>query len=128
MAYLQEHLIVIQEDDAEKQEVAHVNVVESFVPNDDYDLVLVVMGEHQGIQIFDTLAENDHVPTFRFMGNHFSGCDEMLRALGNQRVMLGFPYPGGKRDGHVMRVLPINEENVHHPDWGGRWDNSTQDS
>lgn len=111
LADLKEHGIVIQEEGADGREVAHVTVVESFEPDDDYDLVLVVMGEHQAVKILDTLAENEHVPTFLFMGNNVSGPDELVRALGEERVMLGFPYPGGKRDGHVMQVLPINEEN-----------------
>ena len=108
---LREHGIVIQEDDADEEEVAHVDVVDSLESDEYYDLVLVVMGEHQAIQILDTLAENEHIPTFLFMGNNVGGSDEMVQALGNERVMLGFPYPGGKRDGHVMRVLPINEAN-----------------
>ena len=103
--------VVIQENDADQQEVAHVSVTETFDPEDDYDLVLVVMGEPQATRILDTLAENEHVPTFLFMGNNFSGADEMVQALGKDRVMLGFPYPGGKRDGPVMRVLPANESN-----------------
>ena len=110
---LNEHGIVIQEDDAAEQEVADVTIVDSFEPDDDYDLVLVVMGEPQAVQILETLAENEHVPTFLFMGNNFGGAPEMVQALGRDRVMLGFPYPGGKRDGHVMRVLPINEDNTY---------------
>ncbi|SDK58627.1 alpha/beta fold hydrolase [Natronorubrum texcoconense] len=110
LADLKEHGIVIQEEGADGGEVAHVPVVESFEPDDNYDLVLVVMGEHQAVQILDTLAENDHVPTFLFMGNNVNGSDEIVQALGKERVMLGFPYPGGKREGHVVRVLPINED------------------
>ncbi|MCU4752532.1 alpha/beta fold hydrolase [Halobacteria archaeon AArc-curdl1] len=110
---LKEHGIVIQEEDADEEEVAHVDVVESLEFDEYYDLVLVVMGEHQAVEILDTLAENKHVSTFCFMGNTINGPDEMIRALGKERVMLGFPYPGGKRDGHVMRVLPINEDNKY---------------
>lgn len=84
-------------------------MVDSFSPDDKYDLVMIVMGEHQVIQILGTLAENDHIPTFLFMGNNVSGPEKMVQALCKERVMLGFPYPGGKRDDHVMRVLPINE-------------------
>ena len=107
---LREHGIVIQEEGATQEEVARVDVVDEFAPDDDYDLVLIVMGEHQAVKILDTLAENERVPTFLFMGNNVNGPDEMARTLGRERVMLGFPYPGGKRDGHVMRVLPINED------------------
>jgi pimeloyl-ACP methyl ester carboxylesterase/ketopantoate reductase len=110
---LKEHGIVLQEEGADRKEVAHVPVVESFKPDDDYDLVLVVMGEHQAVQALDTLAENEYVSTFLFMGNNVNGSDKIVRELGKERVMLGFPYPGGKRDGHVMRVLPINENNTY---------------
>ncbi|ELY57059.1 alpha/beta fold family hydrolase [Natronolimnohabitans innermongolicus JCM 12255] len=113
LADLKEHGIVIQQEGADEEEVAHVDVVDSLEPDDDYDLVLVVMGEHQAVQILDTLAENEHVPTFCFMGNAVNGPDEVVRVLGKERVMLGFPYPGGKRDGHVMRVLPINEDSEY---------------
>ncbi len=111
LADLKEHGVVIQEEGNDEEEVAHVPVVESFEPDDDYDLVLIVMGEHQAVHILDTLAVNEHVPTFLFMGNNVRGPDEMVQALGKERVMLGFPYPGGKREGNVMRVLPINEDN-----------------
>jgi pimeloyl-ACP methyl ester carboxylesterase/ketopantoate reductase len=107
---LKEHGVVIHEQGADREEVAHVNVVASFEADDDYDLVLIIMGEHQAAEILDTLAENEHVSTFCFMGNNVNGPDEIVRVLGKERVMLGFPYPGGKRDRHVMRLLPINEE------------------
>jgi pimeloyl-ACP methyl ester carboxylesterase/ketopantoate reductase len=110
---LKEHGIVIHEQGADREEVAHVNVVASFEADDDYDLVLVIMGEHQAAEILDTLAKNEHVSTFCFMGNNVNGPEEMVRVLGKERVMLGFPYPGGKRDGHVVRVLPIDENNTY---------------
>lgn len=110
---LEEHGIVIQEEGADDTEIADVKVVESLDADDNYDLVLVVMGEHQAVHILDMLARNEHIPTFLFMGNNVNGSTEMVRALGKERVMLGFPYTGGKREGHVMRVLPINEDNQY---------------
>ena len=53
-------------------------MVDSFSPDDKYDLVMIVMGEHQVIQILDTLAENDYIQTFLFMGNHVSGPEKMV--------------------------------------------------
>ncbi len=113
LADLREHGVVVHEQGADRVDVAHVPVVETFEADDDYDLVLIVMGEHQFTGILDTLAENEHVQTVCFMGNAVNGPEEMVRVLGNERVMLGFPYPGGKRDGHVVCVLPIDEQNEY---------------
>ncbi len=113
LADLRAHGVVIREEGSDRDEVTNVTVVDSFEPDDDYDLVLVVMRKDQVLDILDTLAENQQVPTFLFMGNNAAGPDELVAALGEDRVMLGFPYPGGKRDGHVMRVLPINEERTY---------------
>ena len=107
---LREHGIVISEEGSDEEEVTHVDVVESLEPDDQYDLVLVVMRKDHVVRILETLAENRSVPTFLFMGNNAAGADELVAALGEERVMLGFPYPGGNRDGHVMRVLRIDEE------------------
>ena len=113
LADLRAHGVVIREEGSDRDEVANVTVVESFEPDDDFDLVLVVMRKDQVLEILDTLADNLQVPTFLFMGNNAAGPDELVAALGEDRVMLGFPYPGGKRDGHVVRVLPINEKRTY---------------
>ena len=42
---LREHGIVIQEEDADEREIAYVDVVESFEPDDEYDLVLGILAE-----------------------------------------------------------------------------------
>ena len=113
LADLTEHGVVIRAEGSELEEVVDVPVVDSFDPDDEYDLVLVVMRKDQVVEILDTLAANEHVPTFLFMGNNAAGPEELVQALGEKRVMLGFPYAGGKRDGHVMQVLPVDEDNEY---------------
>jgi ketopantoate reductase len=84
--------------------------VEALAPDDVYDLIMVVMRKNQARAILPTLAANRHTPTILFMMNNAAGQDELIQALGQERVMIGFPLPGGQRMGHVMQVLPANEE------------------
>lgn len=107
---LREHGCVIREEGARSLERARVPVAERLAPDDSYDLVMIVMRRNQAVEIVDTLAANGKVSTFLFMVNSAAGPDEYIRALGRGRVMLGFPYPGGERDGHIMRVVPVNRQ------------------
>ena len=108
-----EYGVVIQEEGAPQREIARVKTVDSFRPEDYYDLVMIVMRKNHADSILDTLAENDKVPTFLFMGNNAAGPENLVNALGKDRVVLGFPLPGGERDGHIMRILPVNENKTY---------------
>ena len=112
LAQLKEHGVVIREEGSDVEETAWVSIVERFEPEDDYDLVMVVMRRNQALQILDTLSQNTKVSTFLFMVNSAAGPQAYIDAVGRERVMLGFPYPGGEREGYVMRVVPVNEEKV----------------
>ncbi len=107
---LKKYGIVIKEDGSDKEEVAQVNLVDSFSPKDYYDIVLVVMGYHQVKEILPTLATNKSVPSFLFMGNNVRGPEELVESLGKERVLLGFPYPGGERDGHIIKAMRVDEK------------------
>ncbi len=52
--------------------------------------------------ILPTLAANRHTPNVLFMGNNAAGPDEMVEALGCERVLLGFARVGGYREGYVI--------------------------
>ena len=106
---LRRHGVVLEEEGSEHREVVHVPVVEALDPDDDYDLVMVVMRKNQAEEILPTLAANDRVGTFLFMMNNAEGPGPLVDALGADRVMLGFPLPGGSREGHVVRIVPVNE-------------------
>ena len=105
LADIRDHGIVIHEDGADTLEVARVKSVESFGPDDDYHLVMIVMRKNQADRVIDTLASKKRVPTFLFMTNCAEGPGRYAEALGTQRVMFGFPLPGGHRDGHVGKQV-----------------------
>ncbi len=109
---IKKHGIVIQEEGSGKKEVAKVNPVKSLIPEDDYDLVIVVMRKNQADDIIPTLAKNKKIKNFLFMLNNAEGPEKWIKALGKERVLLGFPYPGGERKGHIVKVAPVNEKKI----------------
>jgi len=106
LADLKEHGIIIENSVTGEQEQTPVNTVEALLPDDDYELVMVVMRKNQALQILPTLAANTVVPTFLFMMNDMAGPGLKLKAIGSSRLMRGFPLPGGMREGPVVRVVP----------------------
>lgn len=103
--------VVIENTETEKITVTKVRVVDSFDPDAYYDLVIVPMRKNKVIEILPTLAANKKVLTFLFMMNNAEGQERLVSALGQERVVSGFPFPGGYRQGHVIRMLPVDE---HH--------------
>jgi len=81
-----------------------VPVINCLDPQDVYDYVLVVVRKNQVADLLPVLARNQS-PNIVFMVNNPSGPDEFTRALGKERVMLGFVFGGGKREGSVIRAI-----------------------
>jgi ketopantoate reductase len=110
---LKNHGVVLEDEVSGEREVAHVPVVTSLAPDDDYDLVMVVMRKNQAEMILPALAANRRVPTYLFMMNNAAGPTQLTEAVGEDRVLLGFPLPGGSRDGHVVRIVPVDEDHPY---------------
>ena len=62
------------------------------------------MRKNQVFDLLPTLARNVS-PNIVFMINNPSGPDEYTRALGRERVMLGFVFGGGRREGDIIRAI-----------------------
>jgi 2-dehydropantoate 2-reductase len=104
LADVRKHGIVLEDGDTGQRTTTRVTVVEQLAPDDAYDLVVVLMRKNQVSAILPALAANQHTPSVLFMGNNVIGPDEMVVALGRERVLLGFPGAAGHRDGHVVTV------------------------
>jgi 2-dehydropantoate 2-reductase len=102
LADIREHGIVLEDGDTGQRTTTCVNVVEQLAPDDAYDPVVVLMRKNHVSAILPTLAANRHTPNVLFMGNNAAGPDEMVQALGRERVLLGFARVGGYREGHVI--------------------------
>jgi len=107
---LREHGVVIHNMANEEWMTARVNVVEQLAPDDDYDLVMVIMRKNNALDILPILATNTRVPNILFLMNNAAGPDALVEALGRERVLTGFPSSAGCRDGHVIHCLTGTEE------------------
>jgi ketopantoate reductase len=103
---LLDHGVVLQYGFTGARTNTAVPVVQALAPDDNYDLILVVMRKNQALEILPTLAANTRAPTMLFLMNNFAGPDALVRTLGIDRVMLGFPTGGGAREEHMIRVVP----------------------
>ena len=107
---LREYGIVLVDVLTQEQTVTRVNVVERLAPDDAYDLVLVIMRKNHALQILPVLAANRHTPNVLFLMNNAAGPGAMVEALGEERVLIGFPGSAGYREGHVVHCLTGTEK------------------
>ncbi len=110
---LKNHGVVLRDEESGELEVADVPLVGSFGPDDRYELVMVVMRKNQARDILPVLAANPHVGTYLFLMNNAEGPAPLVDAVGADRVLLGFPLPGGSREGHVVHIVPVDEHNTY---------------
>jgi 2-dehydropantoate 2-reductase len=96
--------IVIENPFSGARSITRVPVIDQLAPDDVYDFVLVVVRKNQVADLLPALARNSS-PNIVFMGNNILGPDDMIRALGSDRVMLGFVFAGGRRFGSVIRAM-----------------------
>jgi ketopantoate reductase len=66
----------------------------------------VVVRKNQALELLPLLTQNAS-PCFVFMGNNILGPDEFIKVLGRERVMMGFVFAGGKRDGDLIRAIML---------------------
>jgi 2-dehydropantoate 2-reductase len=107
---LRQHGIVLVDVLTGEQTTTQVRVVEQLAPEDAYDLVLVIMRKNHALQILPVLAANRHTPNVLFLMNNAAGPDALVEALGEKRVLVGFPGSAGYREGHVIHCLTGSEE------------------
>ena len=107
---LRQHSIVLMDVQTKQQTVTRVNVVEELKPDDAYDLVLVIMRKNHALDILPILAANRHTPNVLFLCNNAAGPEVYVEALGQERVLIGFPNSAGYREGHIIHCLSGTED------------------
>lgn len=123
LADIHEHGIVLEDVSTGHRTTTRVNVVECLDADDAYDLVVVMMPKNHVPNILPILAANRYTPNVLFMFNNAAGPDEMINALGRERVLIGFPGAGGTRKGHVVRYMVASSR--QQPTTFGELDGST---
>ncbi len=106
---LRQHGIVLRDVITGRETVTRPKVVAGLAPDDAYDLVLVIMRKNHALQILPVLGANRHTPNVLFLMNNAAGPDELVDALGVERVLVGFPASAGYRDGHIVHCLTGTE-------------------
>ena len=86
----------------------NVEIVEKITPEDTYDLIIVLVRKNQLPGVLRQLASNQNCPNILIMSNNPAGTEEMARALGRERILLGFPGAGGTMSGPLVRYIPIS--------------------
>ncbi len=84
--------------------VTKVPVVDRLDPDYIYEYILVVVRKNQVRDLLPTLAEN-RSPCVVFMVNTALGPEEWVSALGAERILLGFAFAGGRREGSLVRAM-----------------------
>lgn len=94
-------LILVNEITGERG-TSHVKVVRELRPDDEYDLVVVLIRKNRLPPVFELLRASPAVKSVLFMGNNPLGFDEYLKYLPAEKLIFGFPGAGGGiRDGVV---------------------------
>ncbi len=105
LADLRQHGIVLVDTQSGEETVARPQIVERLDPDQAYDLVLVVMRKNRALEILPALAANQRTPNILFLMNNAAGPGDLVQALGQERVLMGFPMAAGYRRGHVVHYM-----------------------
>ena len=102
-AALRDQGIIIEDPLKHQRTQAKVPVIDALAPDDVYDYVLVVVRRNQVADLLPVLASN-RSPNVVFMHNNPSGPAEYA-AIGKERVLLGFVFGAGRREGKVIHGM-----------------------
>jgi 2-dehydropantoate 2-reductase len=108
LADIRDHAIQLEDVVTGKQTTARVKAVERLDAGDDYDLVLVVLPKNYVSEVLPILAANRQTTSVMFFGNNAAGPQEMIEALGRDRVLLGFPGAAAVTHDHSIRYLILS--------------------
>ena len=103
--------IVIDDPFKNTRSITKVPVINHLDPEDSYDYILVVVRKNQVPDLLPLLARNKSANVV-FMVNNPSGPNEWIQALGKERVMEGFVFGAGKRDGSVIRAISESASSI----------------
>jgi 2-dehydropantoate 2-reductase len=96
--------IILEDVLKNERSVTRVTVIHELKPDDRYDYILVIVRKNQVPDVLPVLAANAS-PNVVFMVNNPSGPEEWIRALGKERVLQGFVFGAGRREGSVIRGI-----------------------
>lgn len=105
---IKEYGIVLEHALTGKKEVVAVPVIEHLLVNDCYELIVVLVRKNQLDSVLPMLAAHKNTPDILFMVNNPSGYADLVKAVGQKRVVLGFAGAGGTRVGNAVRYVVLS--------------------
>jgi 2-dehydropantoate 2-reductase len=94
-AWLSRNGLVLQNEMTGQRATSTVEVVSALEPEDQYDLVIVLIRKNRLAPVFDTLAACPGIENILFMGNNALGFDQYTEHLPAAKLLFGFPGAGG---------------------------------
>ncbi len=101
--YIKRYGVMLEPLNTGKTTRRKVSVIERLFPEDAYDLVLVTVGKNHYSGVLPFLSANICTPNILFLGNNVEGPGEMVRLLGRDRLLLGFPIVSAAMAGRIAR-------------------------
>jgi 2-dehydropantoate 2-reductase len=120
LADLRTHGVILEEVTTGRRTTTAVPVVEHLAASDAYELAIVPVRREQVSAILPVLATAATIPATLFMHNHANGSDDLVSAIGAERVLLGFPGASGVRVGAVVKYILIRQQPTMLGEWDGR--------
>ena len=102
--------LVLEDASTGQSTTSHLRIVEKLVPEESYDVALVCVRLDQVAATIPDLAVNQQIATLVFFLNDPTGTELLVKHLGSQRVVLGFPGVGGTREGTWVRYVRIRQQ------------------
>jgi 2-dehydropantoate 2-reductase len=120
LADIRQYGLVLEDIVRGGRSTTQVDTTERLGLDDQYDVALIIVRRDQLASVMPELTANRRIPTMLFMPNNPTGSADLVQALGQDRVLLGFPGAGGTRDGHVIRYVMIAQQPTTLGEFGGR--------
>lgn len=119
LADIRRYGLVLEDFVSGSRSITQVDATERLGPDDPYDVALIMVRRDQLADVMPELIANRCIPTLLFMLNNPNGTASLVKALGQERVLLGFPGAGGAREGHVVRYALIAQQRTTLGEIGG---------
>lgn len=107
---IRRHGLVLEDIVGGTRSTTQIATTERLDVGDGYDIALVIVRRDQLASIMPALTANHYIPTLLFMLNNPLGSTQLIRALGQDRVLLGFAGAGGTREGQIVRYAMIAQQ------------------
>ena len=110
LADLRAQGIILEDRMSKRRTVTRVPIVDQLAPCDEYDLAMVPVRREQIGDVLPALSAARGIRSVLFMHNHAGGSDQLVAAVGRERVLLGFAGASGSRQGNVVKYLLIPQQ------------------